>query len=368
VRVCFLIDYLGHGGTETQLLSLIRHLDRSKVQPYLVLLDGEGARSRSFEPDGVPILRLGVRSLRRPSTMKKAFRFAQFLQRERIDVVQCFFPDSTYFGTLVAKLVGVPRLLRTRFNLGYWMSPTHRWLARLFTQFADGTLTNCEACRQAVIAEEWPGADRVWIMENGIEFDQFAHIAPLTGAWQPKRRVGLVANLRPIKGPTFFIEAVSRLAADFRDVTFHIAGEGELRPQLESMIESLGLTGRLVLEGALNDVPSFLAGLEVAVLCSRSEGMPNAVMEYMAAGRAIVATAVGGTGQLIDDGVHGLLVPPENTAALSDAIRALLTAPDRAARLGAAARERARQRFTAAARARRFEDFYTELVRAGHSA
>ncbi len=82
------------------------------------------------------------------------------------------------------------------------MSPTHRWLARLFTEFADGTLANCEARREVVIAEEWPGPDRVWIMENGIEFDQFSTFLHEDGS---RSGVGLVANLRPIKGSDLFV-------------------------------------------------------------------------------------------------------------------------------------------------------------------
>jgi glycosyltransferase involved in cell wall biosynthesis len=113
----------------------------------------------------------------------------------------------------------------------------------------------------------------------------------------------------------------------------------------------------------VKDVPGFLAGLDVAVLPSRAEGMSNAVLEYMAAGRPIVATAVGATPELIADGEHGLLVPPDDPARLADALDRLLRDPDLARRLGAAARRRARDRYGRAAMVRRFEAFYESLVR-----
>jgi glycosyltransferase involved in cell wall biosynthesis len=109
------------------------------------------------------------------------------------------------------------------------------------------------------------------------------------------------------------------------------------------------------------DVPSFLAGLDVAVLPSRAEGMSNAVLEYMAAGRPIVATAVGATPELLADGEHGLLVPPGDPAALAAAIGKLLRQPELARRLGAAARRRARERYSREAMVRRFEAFYASL-------
>src|SRR5579872_6415149 len=85
VRVCFLIDELATAGTETQLLALVRHLDRARVLPYLCLLRGEAPASRALEPDDCPVLRLGIGSLRHPRTLLSAVRFARFLRRERID-------------------------------------------------------------------------------------------------------------------------------------------------------------------------------------------------------------------------------------------------------------------------------------------
>ncbi len=123
VRVCFLIDELAAAGTETQLLALIRRLDRDRVRPYLCLLRGGASASQALEPDDCPILRLGVGSLRRPATLLKAARFIRFLRSERIDVVQAYFPDSSYFGLPAAWLAGVPHRLRTRNNLGHWLTP-----------------------------------------------------------------------------------------------------------------------------------------------------------------------------------------------------------------------------------------------------
>src|SRR5262249_53232775 len=117
VRVCFLIDELAAAGTETQLLALIRRLDRCRLLPYLCLLRGVSVASRALEPDDCPVLRLGAGSLRSPANLVRAWRFARFLRRERIDVLQVYFPDSTYFGVLVGRLAGVPAVVRTRNNV-----------------------------------------------------------------------------------------------------------------------------------------------------------------------------------------------------------------------------------------------------------
>jgi glycosyltransferase involved in cell wall biosynthesis len=359
VRVCFLIDELTTAGTETQLLALIRHLDRARVQPYLCLLRGEAGQSRLLEPDDCPVLRLGVRGLARPATISRLLQLVRFLRRQRIDVLQLYFPESTYFGTLAGWLAGVPHLVRTRNNLGYWMTPLHRWLGRLCNRFARLTVANSEACRQTVLADEGLAPERVIVLENGVDLDRFPLFA---GNGIRTRRVGIVANLRPVKGLDVFLRAAALVSQCHPDVTFTIAGEGELRPDLERLAAKLGLRDRLTLPGAVVDVPGFLAELEVAVLSSHSEGMSNALLEYMAAGKPIVATAVGSNTVLIEDGVHGLLVPPGDPAGLAKAVARLLSDRELAARLGQAARRRVEQRYSRVAMVRRFEAFYLDLV------
>jgi glycosyltransferase involved in cell wall biosynthesis len=176
------------------------------------------------------------------------------------------------------------------------------------------------------------------------------------------RRVGVTANLRPVKGLDVFARAAAEVAARHPDVSFHVAGEGPLRGVLGGLARDLGLADRFVLRGSVADVPGFLRGLEVAVLPSLSEGMSNALLEYMAAGRPVVATAVGGNVRLIEDGVTGLLVPPNDAPRLAAAVGRLLDDPAPARRLGAAARRRVEESYGRTTMVRRFEEFYRSLV------
>jgi glycosyltransferase involved in cell wall biosynthesis len=361
VRVCFLIDELGRAGTETQLVALIRALDRGCVLPYLCLLRGASAASRALEPDDCPVVRLEVGALASATTLAKLWRFVRFLRYEQIDVLQVYFRDSTYFGVVAGRLAGVPRVVRTCNNLGYALTPLHRRLGRLCNYLTDFTLANCAACRDATLAAEGPPRKAALVLRNGVDLDRFADVPSIRSFRRPAR-VGVVANLRPVKDLELFVRSAAAVTRTHPDTTFAVGGEGELRPPLEDLVRSLGLEGRFHLPGAVADVPAFVAGMDVCVLCSRSEGLSNALLEYMACGRPVVATAVGAAPELIEPGVHGLLVPPGDVDALTGALRRLLDDPGLAGRLGAAARRRIEESYGRAAMVRRFEAFYADCV------
>jgi glycosyltransferase involved in cell wall biosynthesis len=363
VRVCFLIDDLAVAGTETQLLALIRHVDRRRVAPHLCLLRGDSAASRALEPADCAVWRLGVGALARPRALVQFVRLMRLLRRHRIDVLQAYFPDSAYFGVPAAWLTGVPNRLRTRNNLGHWLTPLHRRLGRALNALTTGTLTNCRAARRALLDAERPEPESVYVLENGVDLGRFLAVPQADAALPHVPCIGAVANLRPVKGVDVLVAAAVLAAKQHPRAVFRVAGEGGQRGELEAAAAGQGLVGRFLLPGAAADVPGFLAGLDVAVLPSRAEGMSNALLEYMAAGRPIVATEVGGNPELVEHGVHALLVPPDDPGALARAIDRLLTDRVLASRLGAAARRRARKRFGREAMVRRFQDFYQGLPR-----
>lgn len=358
-NLCFLIDDLAVAGTETQMLALLRKLDRARFSPRLVLLRGDSALSRSLEPAECPVHRLGVGALSRPTTCLKLWRFRNWLVSEKIDILQTYFPDSSYFGILAGWLACVPHRIRTRNNIGHWLTPGHRRLGRWLNRLTTGTIANCEAARAALIEAEQPDPADVVVLENGVDAERFLALPPARATTSPV--VGSVANLRPIKGIDTLVSAAAQIVREVPGVTFRVAGEGESRPALEADIRARSLTGHFELAGRSLDVPGFLAGVDIAVLSSRAEGMPNAVLEYLAAGRPVVATTVGAVPELIEDGVTGLLVPPGDAEAMARAILRLVQNPDLAARLAEAGRRHVLTRYSRSAMIGRFENYYGSL-------
>ena len=362
IRVCFVIDRLGIAGTETQLLTLICNLNRAVIRPFLCLLDGNDEQSQTLAPRDCPTVRLGVHSLHRPTTIRAAGRFIRFLRKHRIEIVQTHFADSTYFAAPVAKLAGVRHVLRTRRDLGYWVRPVDRLVARFCNRMTTAVVTNCEACRRAVMEQEGASAESVVVIPNGIDLGGFGSIAPYTPrADRHVRWVGMVANLRPVKGPDVFIRAAAEIAQSHPNVTFQIAGTGDTESAWQ-LARECGIDDRLQLLGTVRDIPAYLAQLDIAVLPSHSEGLSNALLEYMAAGRPIVATAVGGNVEAIQHEENGLLVPPSNPMAIAEAVNRLFREEAFAAALAAAAQSAARERYSLETMVQRHEGLYRDIV------
>ena len=153
--------------------------------------------------------------------------------------------------------------------------------------------------------------------------------------------VGSVTRLSPQKAPLDFVAAAAQVAARRPDVHFVVVGDGPLRAEVEAQVAAAGLAGRFHLTGLRRDVPDLLHSFDVFVLTSLWEGLPRVLIQAMAAGLAVVATAVDGNAEAVEDGVNGFLTPPGDPQALAAALLRLLGDPALAGQMGAAGRERA---------------------------
>jgi glycosyltransferase involved in cell wall biosynthesis len=173
--------------------------------------------------------------------------------------------------------------------------------------------------------------------------------------------IGTVSVMRPQKALDVLLRATRTLLDEFPSLKVLIAGEGDEREALVELTQELGIGDNVLFLGVRTDVPDVLAALDIAVSTSDFEGSPLSVMEYMEAARPVVATRVGGVPDLIDDGVHGLLVQPQDPAAFAAAVARLLHDPDRAAEMGRRGQERRRAEFDIDVMVKRLEELYVRL-------
>jgi glycosyltransferase involved in cell wall biosynthesis len=170
-----------------------------------------------------------------------------------------------------------------------------------------------------------------------------------------------------VKGHPWLIASAPAVVHEFPSARFVLAGDGEQRPRFEQQVAKLALEQNFLFLGRRTDIPKILACCDIAVLPSRAEGLPNAVLEYMAAGLPTVASRVGGNSELIENGVTGLLVPSEDSAALSDALLALLRDRELARRMAQSGQQFTIRNFSFERLVREVDELYSELLKGGGS-
>jgi glycosyltransferase involved in cell wall biosynthesis len=273
------------------------------------------------------------------------------------------------YGRLAAVGLGIPVVFTAERNVirrPGWQRLVERGLDRV----TDRYLVNSAAIVEELAAQGGLSRGKMEVIHNGIDlaglppFDVDRARARAGLGFDPARRlVALVGRLEPQKDCPTFLAAAARVASEVADVDFLVVGEGRLRAELEADAARLGLADRMRFTGVRRDVPALLAGVDVLVLTSRYEGLPNAVIEAMATGAVAVATDVGGARELVVDGETGVIVPVGRPDLVAEATLALLRDPERARRMARAARARIEERFTVAAMVRRTTAAYEDALR-----
>ena len=364
-RILFLIDELDVGGTEQQLLELVKRLDRQRYEP-VVCCFRPGKVSKEIEASGVRVITLEKRGKVDPLFVAK---LARMMRRERIDLLQTYLFTANTWGRLAARLAGVPIIVTSERNVDMWEESYKQRLGVWLDRWTQRTVGNSQAVGDYLAAKGIARA-KLRVIYNGVDTRRFE--GPVTphaareefGIPQHHAVVGHLARLEPQKDPRTFLAAAAIVARKMPSVSFLVVGGGSLQAELEREAQALGLDGRIVFTGPRRDVPRLLAACDMSVLSSVKEGMSNTIMESMAAGKPMVATRVGGNPELMLDGETGFLVSPRDPTALADAIQRILDDPALAKSMGLQAKKRMAERFSVGAMVAATQGLYDELVAA----
>jgi len=369
IRLLYLIGSLDRGGTAVHLTELVRRLDPRRFAVEICCLGSAGPLADGVRQGGIPVHSLGVPIVYRPGFAAGMFRLSRLVRRGRYEVVHGLLFASDVFGTLAARLGGAPFVVNSRRMMPADEMPRRRQAYRLANRWVDRTVAPSEAVRRSCLELEGLAPERVVTIYNGIDPDRIrsaspaADLSPAEGPW-----LLTAGGINPLKGHETLVQALPAILQRFPAARVAVAGDGPLRDAVVALAERLEVRHALVLLGVRSDVPALLARADLFVQPSDSEGMSNAVLEAMAAGRAVVATAVGGNPEVVQDGATGILVPPGDPAALAQAAIELLGDPDRRRSLGARGSDRVDRVFTVQRMAEAAGVFYEGLVAAGKTA
>lgn len=354
--ILFLIDKMAFGGTEKQLMTLAGALDRTQFTPHLCTL-----RPSTALLDGlaIPQLRLDLQSFRSVGALGQVRQLARYVRAQRIELVQAFFPDSFLLAAMLRCLAPV-RVIGSFRDLGFWRCRSANLKMRLSLPLFSGFIANSRAVRDHHARVEGIRPERIEVIYNGLDLDRIP--TPLGPVGPPL--VGIVGNFnRPVKRMGDFVEAARLVLAHRPETRFMVVGDGPLMPELKRRAEGAGLGSAIEFAGRVDNPLDFVRRFSVGVITSESEGLCNAILEYMACAVPVVATATGGNGELVTEGATGHLVPVGDVQALAGRIGDLLAEPARRLQMGCRGRTEVLEHFSVERMVRRHQDYYQRILR-----
>ncbi|HFB52222.1 MAG TPA: glycosyltransferase [Anaerolineae bacterium] len=371
-RIIFLIDGLGMGGAERLLVIYLQHLNRTRFEPRVCVLQVKqnNPMAAEIEKLGVPIDFVPVKRLADPTAPP---RLLGYLRRMRPAVLHTQLEFADTLGGTAAKLLGIPTVstLHTadapeKGEKSYRRLKLRWWILR---HFPARVIAVSEETRQHHLRVGKLPPQKVITLHNGIDLSRFQPVSPAEIA-ALRESLGIpaaapvlvtVAVLRQPKGIQFLLEALPDILQRVPETRYLIVGDGEYREKLENIAAEKNVTDRVIFAGTRRDIPQLLAATDIFVLPTLTEALPTVLAEAMAAEKPIIASHVGGVPEMVDDGQNGLLIPPADPPALTEACLKLLENPQRARAMGKTGQQIVGERFDIQRQVRRLESLYLDI-------
>ena len=365
INVLQIVEGFGRGGAELKLLELVKYMDRTKFNTTFCSLGLDEGLDDEFENIGVNSVTM---KRKRRIDLGLLFKVVRLIREEKIDVVMTTLFYADVLGAIAGKLSGVKAIFSWEtISSPEWL--LHRRLLpyRFAVRFCNRVIAVSHATARFLWEKRGVPCNKIIVLPYGVDLKKYSvqkdyEMRKKLGLNGRDRIVGVVGRLEPQKGHIYLIHSAKKIINRFPDVKFVFAGEGYLQGELEIAIRENGLDKYFVLLGFRSDIPDVLKAFDIFTLPSLFEGLPNVVLEAMAAGKPVVASAVDGTVEAVVDDVTGFLVPPKNTEALQESLMKLLEDADLAEQMGLSGRKRVEEHFSLEKQVRRVEQLYLSSI------
>jgi len=355
IKVLFITSLLDRmGGAEKNLCEVVLHLNKDEFTPFVLAFKG-GELTQYLADQEINVHENGIKKLFSLHTIMKAFDLYRFIRKERIDVVVTYHHDADIFGSVVAKLAGVPRVVSSRRDMGYQLQKKHvlfyRWFGFLFTHF----ITVSDAVKHEIMRRELVKKEKITTIHNGLDLELFSlceqekkkELQKELGLSAEKVSIGMVASFRPIKGQMYLVDAVASIKEWHDEVQIIVVGynDTDYFREVQARVKEMKLEKNFIFTGDRDDVPELLQLFDLFVISSVNEGFSNAIIEAMAAGLPVITANSGGNGEAVLHGETGLLFEPCNSNALAESLTLLLSDKQMITRFGENGRARVTEKF-----------------------
>ena len=368
INVLHVISRLPVGGVERQLSAVLRNYDRQKIMPFVCSLSDRGEVGLEIQAMGIELICLN--KLGHGFSVSLVSHLIRIMKDKRIDVVRTHQYHANLYGRIAAVICRIPCIVPSIHNVYTRDRKLHRRiLNNLLGRLSDAVIAVSEAVKDDVMTYDNIPSGRLRVIYNGIEEVRFtgntgAEIRSEFNLPENAVIVGSVGRLTTQKGQQYLVEAVASLVKDFPGLRLLMVGDGPDKAVLLRLVREKGLEGRVIFTGSRDDVPHLLAAMDIFVFPSLWEGLPNALVEAMAAGKAIIATNIKPNREVLGSEDAGMFVTSKDSMSIASGIAALIRNRTLARQLGAAAQARAFSRFTVAGTVLAYTTLFEDILSA----
>jgi glycosyltransferase involved in cell wall biosynthesis len=360
IKVLHLVTSLEVGGAQHGMLLGLPRFDSDQYEHIVCSIMDRMQMASQFREAGVEVRSLG---LSRKTDIGVVLRLRALLKEIRPDVLHTYLLHGNILGRLIGRLVGVPVIIGSERTIGQ----ARKWgrlATRLTNPLTDAVEVNSEIGGRAIERDLGVPSEKIELVRSGLDLSVFSsanrrdELRTEFGVTADQHLIVYMGRLRTVKGVEYGIRAFASALEQLPNIRIVLAGEGDQRNFLSSLVSKLGISEQVDFLSVRNDVPELLSAADSVLMPSLTEGFPRTAIEAMAAGKPVIATNVGGTPEAIIDGETGILVPARDSDALASAIVRLVGDSDLQARLGAAGRERAAQNYSVDKYVSRLDEMY----------
>ena len=365
IHIAFLVHTYGFGGLENMVTNLVNHLDPNRFESTIISFAPLHPLNNRVDLNRIQVISLNKKGGNNPVLI---YKICLMLKKIGADIVQTHNWGTALEGILGAKLARIPGIIHAERGT---IEEKQRNIVfqRLLWGFTDQVLSVSEAHRKKMTNIIGFPQEQIKAIVNGVDTERFfpnPEIKEETriklGLKKDSLCIGTVGSLRPVKNQSLLVNACNAILPHFNHVEVLIVGEGPLESQLIQEAKALGLSEKIHFAGVQPHIPEILNALDIFVLPSRSEGMPNAVLEAMACGIPVIATAVGGTPEVIEDGKNGILVASEDEPHLIQALKELIQNHEKRLAFGREGRIRVLSKFSLKKMVSEYQVLYESLL------
>jgi glycosyltransferase involved in cell wall biosynthesis len=367
LKVLHIISKLPIGGVENQLLLVLKNYDREKFQPFVCSLSEKGEIGQEIEKIGIKVFAL--------NKLKHTFDYSiikdicDIIKRERIQIVRTHQYHANFYGRIAAKKSKVPCIVASVHNVYTRDKKLHRRIInRFLARFTDKIIAVSEEVKMDILKYDRISEDKVQVIYNGVDLNAFnesfdkEQIKSKLGINPNVPVIGTVGRLTEQKGHIYLLQAILKLKHKFPDIKVLIVGDGPLMDELKSYTSSSGLSNNVIFTGFRRDIPALLSIMDIFVFPSLWEGLPNALIEAMASGKAIIASNLPQIKEVLDSDGLGILVPPKDSDSISQSINFLLKNEKIVKKMGNLAKNMACTRFNIENTVKIYEKMFEKIL------